>query len=385
MKYKIKPKFNILIKAIQDENDKKLDNKIKELNDPSLTFEEKRIKVLSEEKTTTYQYETFDINIKKIKEEREAQINKKVEQIKDPKLSELEKILIVLSQEKTTTYIFDPNRNQQLDKDKPIESQKDLIISPPQHPSLVLPTDTRTSKPEKIIIEKIEESPNILSISQQLDSSLERTRDTTLNSSDMSFSISSDINKSQNFSKSIASGNLFNSAKIDYYTKYKLFDISINIVDSKLPKSQKISDKQYAFLYENDFITYCLSGSQFLLKHELKIIEENKDDKVFYQDLGLYFCGKEEEVPTKEEKEKKRCSPNIFMCKDCMKKNKKIYGIKDKHLINIKGRISKKNKGKYHCFGHFEISNQIEDCVISFSCKSCQILDKLEEYYMETK
>ena len=82
------------------------------------------------------------------------------------------------------------------------------------------------------------------------------------------------INKSQNFSKSIASGNLFNSAKIDYYTKYKLFDISINIVDSKLPKSQKISDKQYAFLYENDFITYCLSGSQFLLKHELKIIEE---------------------------------------------------------------------------------------------------------------
>lgn len=124
MKYKIKPKFNILIKAIQDENDKKLDNKIKELNDPSLTFEEKRIKVLSEEKTTTYQYETFDINIKKIKEEREAQINKKVEQIKDPKLSELEKKLIVLSQEKTTTYIFDPNRNQQLDKDKPIESQK---------------------------------------------------------------------------------------------------------------------------------------------------------------------------------------------------------------------------------------------------------------------
>ena len=368
MKYKIKPKFNILIKAIQDENDKKLDNKIKELNDPSLTFEEKKIKVLSEEKTTTYQYETFDINIKKIKEEREAQINKKVEQIKDPKLSELEKILIVLSQEKTTTYIFDPNRNRQSDIEKPLEKP------------LEKPQDLTTSKPEKI-----EESPNILNISQPLDSSLERTRDTTLNSSDMSFSISSDINKSQNFSKSIASGNLFNSAKIDYYTKYKLFDISINIVDSKLPKSQKISDKQYAFLYENDFITYCLSGSQFLLKHELKIIEENKDDKVFYQDLGLYFCGKEEEVPTKEEKEKKRCSPNIFMCKDCMKKNKKIYGIKDKHLINIKGRISKKNKGKFHCFGHFEISNQIEDCVISFSCKSCQILDKLEEYYMESK
>ena len=73
------------------------------------------------------------------------------------------------------------------------------------------------------------------------------------------------------------------------------------------------------------------------------------------------------------------------MCKDCMKKNKNIYGIKDKYLINIKGRISKKNKRKYQCFGHFEISTQIEECAIYFSCKFCQMLDKLEEYYKESK
>ena len=384
MRYKVKPKFNILIKEIQDESEKKIENKIKELNDQSLTYDEKMIKVLSEEKTTTYQYETFDINIKKIKEEREAKINEKVKQIKDPKLSQLEKILIVLSQEKTTTYIFDPNNiSQTKEPSLELTTDKTLNSSNTKNISQEKISDISISKPEKI--EKSEESPNILNITQPLDSSLERTRDTTLNSSDMSFSISSDINKSQNFSKFIASGNLFNSAKIEYYTQYNLFDISINIVDSKLPKSQEISDKQIAFLYENDFITYCFTGSQFLLKHELKILEENKDDKEFYQDLGLYFCGKEEEVSNKEEKDKKRCSPNIFMCKDCMKKNKKIYRIKDKHLINIKGRISKKNKGKFHCFGHFEISNQIEDCVISFSCKSCQILDKLEEYYKESK
>ena len=384
MRYKVKPKFNILIKEIQDESEKKIENKIKELNDQSLTYDEKMIKVLSEEKTTTYQYETFDINIKKIKEEREAKINEKVKQIKDPKLSQLEKILIVLSQEKTTTYIFDPNNiSQTKEPSLELTTDKTLNSSNTKNISQEKISDISISKPEKI--EKSEESPNILNITQPLDSSLERTRDTTLNSSDMSFSISSDINKSQNFSKFIASGNLFNSAKIEYYTQYNLFDISINIVDSKLPKSQEISDKQIAFLYENDFITYCFTGSQFLLKHELKILEENKDDKEFYQDLGLYFCGKEEEVSNKEEKDKKRCSPNIFMCKDCMKKNKKIYGIKDKYLINIKGRISKKNKGKYHCFGHFEINSQIEDCVISFSCKSCQILDKLEEYYKESK
>ena len=73
MRYKVKPKFNILIKEIQDENEKKLENKIKELNDQSLTYDEKIIKVLSEEKTTTYQYETFDINIKKNKRRKRSQ------------------------------------------------------------------------------------------------------------------------------------------------------------------------------------------------------------------------------------------------------------------------------------------------------------------------
>ena len=64
-----------------------------------------------------------------------------------------------------------------------------------------------------------------------------------------------------------------------------------------------------------------------------------------------------------------------------MKNNKEIYNIKKNYLININGRVAKINKGKYHCFGHFLVGNQIEDCISKFTCKACKLLQIYSEYY----
>ena len=61
--------------------------------------------------------------------------------------------------------------------------------------------------------------------------------------------------------------------------------------------------------------------------------------------------------------------------------NKQKYNLKKKYLININGRISKINKGSYHCFGNFLIGNQIEQCITKFSCNACKNLNINSEYY----
>ena len=97
--------------------------------------------------------------------------------------------------------------------------------------------------------------------------------------------------------------------------------------------------------------------------------------------LGLFFCGKKINEGIKEEK---KCSPNEFICKDCMKLNKEIYYINktNDYLININGRVAKMHKGKYHCFGHFLFDREIKDCINKFSCKACKMLDSIKDYYI---
>ena len=70
------------------------------------------------------------------------------------------------------------------------------------------------------------------------------------------------------------------------------------------------------------------------------------------------------------------------MCKKCMEINKKHYNIKNKYLININGRVAKINKGSFHCFGHYLIGNQIEQCISTFSCKACKLLDFCSKYFL---
>ena len=61
--------------------------------------------------------------------------------------------------------------------------------------------------------------------------------------------------------------------------------------------------------------------------------------------------------------------------------NKRKYNLKDSYLININGRVTSMNKGSYHCFGHFLLNNQIEDCISKFTCNACKMINYYFEYY----
>ena len=108
-----------------------------------------------------------------------------------------------------------------------------------------------------------------------------------------------------------------------------------------------------------------------------KIDSEYKESK-FNQILGLFFCGKNIKL---NENTIKKCAPNEFICKNCIEINKKIYNLKDNYLINIYGRISKKNKGVYHCFGNFLENGKIKECITSYVCKGCSFLNSFSSYY----
>ena len=150
-----------------------------------------------------------------------------------------------------------------------------------------------------------------------------------------------------------------------------------------MPLQYQINEKHSAFLYPNGLDTYAISISGFLVKDEQNLFLINNNEinyNIFVESLGLHFCGKNIEIKNGIGINK-ICKPNEFMCKECMNKNKKLYNIKNKYLININGRIAKINKGNFHCFGKFLSGNQIEDCINKFSCMACKLLDQYFLYY----
>lgn len=179
----------------------------------------------------------------------------------------------------------------------------------------------------------------------------------------------------------------FNSLRENFYIKNKLYDITLYDFynDFDIPTKYKINSEFYAFLYPNEIITYIITISGFLKTENIKIypkIPETKES-TFKQSLGLFFCEKKIEIENENEnkREIKICSPNFFMCKECQEINKQLYNIKNKYLINIYGRVSKLNKEKFHCFGHFLVGNQIEDCINKFCCKGCEMINLYFKYF----
>ena len=180
----------------------------------------------------------------------------------------------------------------------------------------------------------------------------------------------------------------FNSLRADFCLKYNLYDIplALEICNYNHPPKYKITDELFAFLYPNEPITYCITITGFIMNNKiLNLVSKNleaKDGQAnFNFILGLYFCGKKEQIKIGNQIESKICKPNEFICKQCMDLNKQKYNLKKKYLININGRISKINKGSYHCFGNFLIGNQIEQCITKFSCNACKNLNINSEYY----
>ena len=176
----------------------------------------------------------------------------------------------------------------------------------------------------------------------------------------------------------------FNSVRMNFYLKHKLYDIlQYQPMQEKpsIPQKYKINEEKYAFLYPNEIISFCITKTGYLDNEIDNTKNEYNNDNQFDKRLGLYFCGKDIEIKTKESFIIEKCAPNQFICKQCMEKSKKRYKIKNKYLINIYGRVAKKNKGSYHCFGHFSCDNQIEDCIKKFSCKACKLIDLFSQYY----
>ena len=192
------------------------------------------------------------------------------------------------------------------------------------------------------------------------------------------------IDSSNNQSKSENSENKFNSVRANYYLKHNLYDIILNLPKQEtpyIPKKYKINEEKFGFLYPDEITSYCITKTGFLSNVTDNTINEYNNDKQFKNKLGLYFCNDDIEIQTENGKIYKKCAPNQFICKQCMKKSKERYEIKSKYLINIYGRVTKKNKGRYHCFGHFLCGNQIKDCIHNFSCKACKLIDLNSQYY----
>ena len=162
----------------------------------------------------------------------------------------------------------------------------------------------------------------------------------------------------------------------NYWIKYDLYDVKQDIYIEN-PTLIKLDGDKFTYLYNNQLSTfYFIKNVQFGKEYKINIdvIIDGKYDEKF----GLFFCGKNIEL----EKEKyKLCCPDEMFCRDCMNKNKKRYCLKDHYSININGRAAKKYNRKFHCFGHFLVGKQFENCLDKFSCEACKLLDKYENYY----
>ena len=289
----------------------------------------------------------YRINIKLIIEENEKFIENQIKMIKDENLTYFQKRLKVLGQLKTTTF-YKENNN-----DKPKDNNDNIVL----------------------FNESDEQNSNY----NQSDSYIGDPNSTYDNSkSNENYKFDENENLLTQFKEK-----KFNSLRANFYLKHKLYDI-LFIKNSNYPPKYIINEKYYSFVYPNEIISYSFVRSGFFEeenpKKDLTII--NYNDTKYLDKYGLYFCTKNIEVKIGNDIYNKKCSPNEFICKKCMEINKKHYNLKKNYFINIYGRVSKINKESFHCFGHFLIGNQIEDCISKFSCKGCKFLDFFSKYYL---
>ena len=334
-------KNKINISKVRQFYEDKINKKISEIIDPSINLEKKRLYVLDQlnsSKTSepipidfpNNKFILFDMN--KVREMREKKIEEKILNITDEKLSINDKRLLVLDEMNTS---FSSN-NEEEEKEKIIKIE---------------------------IIKKIEEEKK---------EKENRSLSTTL---------PEDISTSCSFSSfsSFSSFPFFSSLDIEkkkYWLQYKLYDLK-QFENLKYPILFPIKEEIYSYFYYNELTTshYIQSiqfGEEYSINNDI-VIDDNYNNS-----LGLFFCGKEIIL---ENNEIKKCCPNEMICRECMEKNKKRYKLKDRYSININGRAAKKYNNNFHCFGHFIIGKQIENCLGKFSCEACKLLDKYERYY----
>lgn len=329
-------------KYVEDNINKEVD----EIDQPNLNREKKRIIVLSQMNTSkTYSDEisfpnnTFILfDIKKVRDFREKLIEEIIRNIEDDKLSEKQKRLKVLAEMNSS------NNSSETEE----ELKSNINIDKGEN-----------MKEEK----KIKETDN-------QNSTME---DSTMISAGNSTMESLSIIHSTGISE-------FTKEKKNYWIKYGLYDVKVptnlkGLIICSLDEEK--GEEKYCYFYYNKLTTYYyIQNIKF--GENYSINENFETDNNYNSSLGLFFCGKKIEL---ENEETKRCNPNEMICKECMEKDKKRYNLQSYNLVNINGRAAKKNKKSFHCFGHFMVGNQIENCLQKFSCEACKLLDKYEQYY----
>ena len=359
-----KPKFQINTKAINRAHRDCMEKKAIDIKDPNLTYPEKLLLVLSQDKTKT---ENIKI-IKKIDNSiKEASPNKDIKE-NDINVNIAKSIEVEEVKDSETS-------SQNIIKDEGYSNQYE-IKDQNEKKEIVQESKKMTEK-------SLEKEQNLREKEQKCTNEsinyLDDTNDTTINDSGLNQSSICSNNSDSNFNI-IDRLKRFNEPRTQFYLENKLYDVLLNenLNVEFIPEKFQINDDHWTFVYPNDLKTYCLTESRKMLTKETKsIIPHNNNEN-----NGLSFCGKNIEIKTEKGVDMKKCSANEFICKECMEKNKKMYNIQSKYLININGRVAKMHKGKYHCFGHFSVGNQIEDCISKFSCKACKNLDTLSNYYI---
>jgi hypothetical protein len=350
----------------------------------------------------------YDIDVKSINEEFERKIYELMSKIKDPNLCEYQKRNIILYLEKTMTEDIRIDRKHRLEIEKIRKEYNEKYFS--NNKTTENDDNLNAFEKKEIFIKKEKTESTVIENSDKaLVNNLTNTtinNDSTLNISNYNnYSIndnSSIINEStrdetqleidpMNESKTTQNEKkdekIFNKLRADYYIKNKIFDKVYydEKEENKIITSPKykIDERHYGLLYDNDLTTNYITKSTYLSGKKIisELTEKEKEGRSFNESVGLIFCGKEIKLEKDGKTVIKKCEPNNFICKECMEVNKKYYNIKNTYLINIKGRVSKLNKGSFHCFGHFNCENHIEDCATKFSCKACEILNTYEDYY----
>ena len=360
--------------GLNKDNDGKQNNKNAETSEEKSVEEGINIRPFEKEsielrQNRNIQRPIFNIDISHIMYEREAYIIEKIKKIKDPNLPYEEKRKMVLEKEDSHTYYFDDiaeiNEKKELIKGiNSIEKLKNkFMFKKLDTKNYVYSNERKTENPKSVIINK---KGNIFNF--DFDESQESGNSTN------------DSNFGENRENQSI---VFKDERIHFYLVNNLYDISLNKKKEHItiPSKHFINKNNFFFLYDNDLnTTYSITCSGHI-RDKIDVINiNNNDNKNYYPQFGLFFCGKN--ITIKNGDIPKKCSPNNFMCNECMNKNKNHYKIKDKYLININGRIVTLNKGgSYHCFGHFLCGNQIEDCINKFACKACKEIDLYKNYY----
>lgn len=332
------------VEEIRKYEEDKINKNIDEMEQPTLSREQKRLIVLDEmnsSKTDTdeisFPNNTFTLfDVRKVRDFIEKNIEEKIKNIKDDKLTEKQKRLIVL-EEMNTSF-----------SDSEIEEE----------------VESKISKEKKEI--KKENIDSTIKDSSMISRGISEMESSTAMES-ISTMCSTGISE-------------FSNEKRNYWIKYKLYDakVSTNLKGLIMHSLEEEKGKEkYCYFYNNKLTTYYYIQSVQFGK-DYSINESLETDKNYNSSLGLFFCGKKIELRNEEAK---TCHPNEMICKECMEKDKKRYNLNTNHLVNINGRAAKKNKNAFHCFGHFIVGNQIENCLKNFSCEACKLLDKYEQYY----